>query len=228
MLCIVQARMSSKRFRGKMLENLCGVSILESVVGRLKLSNRITKIIIATSIESSDDRLAECCINLNLNLFRGSLENVASRFRDIIVSENAPSFLRISGDSPLIDPVLIDKAIELYSLENVDLFTNVFPRTFPKGQSIEIVNSASFLTAYGLMKTNDEFEHVTTFFYSKNNKYRIFNLTAPENFSDVNLCVDNPEDIKLLERVLDYNSGKPAPWIELADSYRMVKSKFSD
>jgi spore coat polysaccharide biosynthesis protein SpsF len=228
MLCIVQARMSSKRFRGKMLENLSGVSILESVVRRLKLSNCITKIIIATSVDYSDDRLAECCTSLNLNLFRGSLENVASRFRDIIVSENAPSFLRISGDSPLIDPVLIDKAIELYNSENFDLLTNVSPRTFPKGQSIEILKSATFLSAYNLMKTSDEFEHVTTLFYSKNDKYKIFNLIAPGNFSDVNLCVDNPEDIKFLEMVLDYNNGKPAPWIELANLYRVVKSKFSD
>lgn len=88
MLCIVQARMSSKRFRGKMLEELSGVSVLESVVVRLKLSKSITKIIIATSLEHSDDRLVEYCSNLGLNYFRGSLENVASRFRDIIVSEN--------------------------------------------------------------------------------------------------------------------------------------------
>jgi len=208
-----------------MLEQLSGVSVLESVVGRLKLCESITKIIIATSLEHSDDRLVEYCSNLGLNYFRGSLEDVASRFRDIIVSEKSPAFIRISGDSPLIDPELIDKAIELFNQKDVDLFTNVFPRSFPKGQSIEIVKSNTFIAAYQLMTTSDELEHVTGFFYNRKDEFKIFNLKAPGDYSDVNLCVDNPEDITLLERVLEDNQGKLAPWNVLADSYRTVKSK---
>jgi spore coat polysaccharide biosynthesis protein SpsF len=219
--------MSSKRFKGKMLEKLSSVSVLESVVNRLKLSKSVSKVIIATSVEHSDNSLAEYCSSLGLNFFRGSLENVASRFHDIVMSENAPAFMRISGDSPLIDPDLIDKTIEIFNEENVDLCTNVFPRTFPKGQSIEILKSKTFLQAFDLMDTSEQLEHVTGFFYGNSEKFKILNVKAPGDYSDVNLCIDNPEDIEILEKVLEKNNGKPAPWKALADSYRIVKSKLT-
>jgi len=223
MLCIIQARMSSKRFKGKMLANLLGVTVLQSVVSRIKLCNFVTKIIVATSTNISDDKLVDFCIKNGIEYYRGSLENVASRFYEIILSENTTAFMRISGDSPLIDPDLIDKAIEVYNSESIDIFTNVFPRTFPKGQSIEIIKSKVFLETFNLMKTNEQLEHVTGYFYSNSEEFKIFNLIALEDYSDVNLCIDNPEDIEILEKVLKTNNYKPGPWKVLADSYRILK-----
>ena len=223
MLCIIQARMTSKRFKGKMLANLLGVTVLQSVVSRIKLCNFVTKIIVATSTNISDDKLVDFCIKNGIEYYRGSLENVASRFYEIILSENTTAFMRISGDSPLIDPDLIDKAIEVYNSESIDIFTNVFPRTFPKGQSIEIIKSKVFLETFNLMKTNEQLEHVTGYFYSNSEEFKIFNLIALEDYSDVNLCIDNPEDIEILEKVLKTNNYKPGPWKVLADSYRILK-----
>lgn len=215
--------MSSKRFKGKMLANLLGVTVLQSVVSRIKLCNFVTKIIVATSTNISDDKLVDFCIKNGIEYYRGSLENVASRFYEIILSENTTAFMRISGDSPLIDPDLIDKAIEVYNSESIDIFTNVFPRTFPKGQSIEIIKSKVFLETFNLMKTNEQLEHVTGYFYSNSEEFKIFNLIALEDYSDVNLCIDNPEDIEILEKVLKTNNYKPGPWKVLADSYRILK-----
>ena len=215
--------MTSKRFKGKMLANLLGVTVLQSVVSRIKLCNFVTKIIVATSTNISDDKLVDFCIKNGIEYYRGSLENVASRFYEIILSENTTAFMRISGDSPLIDPDLIDKAIEVYNSESIDIFTNVFPRTFPKGQSIEIIKSKVFLETFNLMKTNEQLEHVTGYFYSNSEEFKIFNLIALEDYSDVNLCIDNPEDIEILEKVLKTNNYKPGPWKVLADSYRILK-----
>ena len=217
--------MTSKRFKGKMLANLLGVTVLQSVVSRIKLCNFVTKIIVATSTNISDDKLVDFCIKNGIEYYRGSLENVASRFYEIILSENTTAFMRISGDSPLIDPDLIDKAIEVYNSESIDIFTNVFPRTFPKGQSIEIIKSKVFLETFNLMKTNEQLEHVTGYFYSNSEEFKIFNLIALEDYSDVNLCIDNPEDIEILEKVLKTNNYKPGHWKVLADSYRILKIK---
>jgi len=225
MLCIIQARMSSKRFKGKMLANLLGVTVLESVVSRIKLCNLVTKIIVATSTNISDDKLVEFCKKNGIEYYRGSLENVASRFCEIILIENTTAFIRISGDSPLIDPDLIDKAIEIYNTKNIDIFTNVFPRTFPKGQSIEIIKSKVFLETFKLMKTNEQLEHVTSYFYSSSEKFKIFNLNSLDDYSDVNLCIDNPEDIETLENVMKNNNYKFGSWKAIADSYRIIKSQ---
>ena len=216
--------MSSKRFKGKMLEAFYGDPVLKSLVNRLLLCKSVSKIIIATSVQSSDNILAEYCSAIGVGFFRGSLENVASRFKDIILSENAPAFMRISGDSPLIDPDLIDKSIDIFNKEDIDLFTNVFPRTFPKGQSIEIIKSKVFLDTYKLMKTKEQLEHVTVFFYENNKNFKILNLNAPEDYSDVNLCIDNPDDIDFLEKVLKKTDGDSTYWKDLADSYRNIKS----
>ena len=227
MLCIIQARMSSKRFKGKMLANLLGVTVLQSVVSRIKLCSLVTKIIVATSTNISDNKLVDFCIKNGIEYYRGSLENVASRFFEIILLENRSAFMRISGDSPLIDPDLIDEAIEVYNTENIDIFTNIFPRTFPKGQSIEIIKSKVFLETFNLMKTDEQLEHVTGYFYSNSEKFKIFNAKALEDYSDVNLCIDNPEDIETLENVLKNNNYKPGSWKVMADSYRIVKSQLS-
>ena len=217
--------MSSRRFKGKMLKEFSGVPVLKSVVNRIKLCKSVSKVIIATSVQNSDNILAEYCSAMGVSFFRGSLENVASRFQDIILSENTPAFMRISGDSPLIDPDLIDKAIDIFNKENIDLFTNVFPRTFPKGQSIEIIKSKVFLDAYKLMKTKEQLEHVTVFFYENNKNFKILNLNAPEDYCDVNLCIDNPDDIEILEKVLEKTDGDSTYWKDLADSYRNLKQK---
>ena len=124
----------------------------------------------------------------------------------------------------LIKSFLIDKSIDIFNKEDIDLFTNVFPRTFPKGQSIEIIKSKVFLDTYKLMKTKEQLEHVTVFFYENNKNFKILNLNAPEDYSDVNLCIDNPDDIDLLEKVLKKTDGDSTYWKDLADSYRNIKS----
>ena len=75
----------------------------------------------------------------------GSLNNVAHRICEILKKLNAKSFLRICADSPFIDPELIDKCIIRFNNTNCDIVTNVLPRTFPKGQSVEVVRSSLFI-----------------------------------------------------------------------------------
>jgi spore coat polysaccharide biosynthesis protein SpsF (cytidylyltransferase family) len=96
----------------------------------------------------------------------------------VIERECAEEFIRISGDSPLIDPKVIDMAIAEYRCGFYDLVTNVLHRTFPKGQSVELVRSSSFKRMYGDLISFDDREHVTKAFYRSESNFKIMNFVA--------------------------------------------------
>ena len=201
MICILQARMSSKRLKGKIMKKLSGKTIISRVVKQIQKSKKIKKIIIATSTKKEDDLIEKFCKKNKLIFYRGSLENVALRFLHIQKKFNLKSFVRINCDSPLINPKLIDKLINKYNEGDYDIVTNIFPRSFPKGQSVEVIKSKTFLKAYSLFKKK-HFEHVTNFFYDNYKKFKIFNLLSSKNFSDLRLCVDTKSDLKRLRELL--------------------------
>jgi spore coat polysaccharide biosynthesis protein SpsF (cytidylyltransferase family) len=144
-LCIIQARYSSKRFPGKVLRKILGTTVLQRVINQVKKSKKISKIIIATSKHKTDKKIINFCNKNKIHCISGSLKNVFRRFHSIIVQKKCKSFVRISADSPLIDPSLIDRAVTIFKKNRYDIVTNVFPRTFPKGFSVEVVNSKLIL-----------------------------------------------------------------------------------
>ena len=145
MLCIIQARHSSKRLPGKVLKKILGLTILERVINQVRKSKKIKKIIVATSDHITDKKIIKLCQKNNIDCIFGSLNNVFKRFHLVLKSKQYKSFVRVSADSPLIDPSLIDKAVSLYNKNRYDIVTNVFPRTFPKGFSVEVINSKLIL-----------------------------------------------------------------------------------
>ena len=115
MLAIIQARMTSKRLPGKVLKLLRGKAVLGYVIEQIEQTNNINNFLVATSSDLSDDRIEEYCKLHRITYYRGSLENVAERFVKAVKKQGADVFVRVNGDSPLIDPVVIDQAINLFS-----------------------------------------------------------------------------------------------------------------
>lgn len=206
MLAIVQARSNSRRFPKKVLANLVNKPVIQHVVDRLKKSKYIKKIIVATSSNSSDDELVKFLKNIKCNIFRGSLNNVAKRFLE--ASKNEIFFLRISGDSPLIDPKIVDRMIKIKKKKkflNYDIITNIFPKTFPNGQSVEIVKRE--IIKKNLYKmSKDEKEHVTKFFYKNYDNFKIKNYTTKRKYRYTNLVVDYRNDLKFLDQKMKKNN----------------------
>ena len=193
--------MSSNRLPGKILMNIAGRPLLGRVIDRVKGAKEVTKLIVATSINKEDDAIEDFCINERIDCFRGNLENVYKRFKEIVLKEKVENFIRISGDSPLIDSELIDLAVKFSYKEKYDLITNIFPRTFPKGQSIEIISSIPFIKLEDFKMTLEQKEHVTKYFYDNAEKFNLKNLKSSINLSDLNFCVDTPEDLKRIETI---------------------------
>jgi spore coat polysaccharide biosynthesis protein SpsF len=196
LLCIIQARSNSKRFKNKVLHLIYGIPIIQHIVNRIKQSKKMTKLIVSSSSKKSDDNLISYLKKNRIKFFRGDLENVAMRLYETAKANKAKSFVRISGDSPLIDPKLLDKAIKISLKEKkYDIVTNVFPRTFPKGQSVEVIKT-SIIKKYSKNFSKLDKEHVTKYFYDNSNKFLIKNFTFNGKNKIIKLSVDTKKDLK--------------------------------
>jgi spore coat polysaccharide biosynthesis protein SpsF len=199
--CFVQARYSSKRLRGKVLKKLGKFTLLEILLKRLKKSKKINKIIVLTSNSKEDKKIINLCKKNKIDYFSGSLSNVFLRFKLAIKKYNPKKVIRICADSPLIDWRLIDKMINLSKkFSSYDIISNVKVRTFPKGQSIEILKPEIFSVSNNLL-TTDQKEHVTKFFYDKK-RYKIHNYKSKKNYNNCSLCIDNYDDYLLVSKLI--------------------------
>ena len=201
LIVIIQARSNSKRFNNKVLYKIYNKPIIWHIISKIKKSKYVKKIIVATSQNKTDDKLVKYLTKIKINYFRGSLTNVAKRLCDAAEKNKAKFFMRISADSPLIDPVIIDKAIEIFNSKkkNYDIVTNVFPRSYPKGQSVEIIKTLKlkcFLSKFN----KEQKEHVTKYFYKNYKNFRIKNFTSIKNKTKINtkLAIDTKDDLKLI------------------------------
>jgi len=215
MLVIVQARLTSSRLPGKVLMDLGGRPMLAWTLERIRSAGRVSKVVVATSVEASDDPLAAFCAAQDVTCHRGPLDNVAARYALAARAERVDAFIRITGDAPLIDPAIIDQAIGLYEAGDWDLVTNVLVRTFPKGQSAEVLRSDTFYRVCAEISDPAHFEHVTPFYYENPGRFRIAAFTSGSGKGDVQLSVDTPEDFAMAQYLVHQSAGKPAGWREL-------------
>lgn len=208
--CFVQARYSSKRLRGKVLKKFGKLTLLEILLKRLKKSTKIKKIIVLTSSSKEDKKIINLCKKIKIDYFSGSLNNVFLRFKNATKKYSPEKVIRICADSPLIDWRLIDRMINLSkNLVDYDIISNVNVRTFPKGQSVEIIEPKIFGISSKSLSLSQK-EHVTKFFYDRKD-YKIFNFRSKKNYKSYSLCVDNYNDYLLVLKLIK-KKGIFAPW----------------
>jgi len=207
--------MSSDRLPGKSLINLVDRPMIKWVVDRVSQSTSVRKIVIATSIDRSDNELVDYCRNNNFCCYRGPLNNVASRLSGAVSTFQGHEFIRISGDSPLIDPMIVDCAVKLYQATKVDLVTNVLERSFPMGQSVEIIRTATFKPLCETMTDDKDQEHVTQKYYRCRERFKIAQFSSGINASTQNMSVNTIEDLDRVSRLIHESGGKPGGWMEL-------------
>ncbi len=199
---IVQARMSSRRLPGKSLRPLGGKPMLQYVLESLTQVDELAGTLVATSTDPSDDPIAEFCERFATPCFRGSLENVAERFGEAARSHSFVAFVRVNGDSPLLDPRLVTRAIDLFRESDADLATNVFPRTYPAGMSVEVVKTETFERVVLKLSEPDDREHVTSFFYRNAADFQIVSFVREVPRRDIHLAVDTPEHFEFVARLV--------------------------
>lgn len=195
---VVQARMSSRRLPGKMLADLNGRSLLQRVLDRVCQVE--VPVIVATSAMADDDGLARQCERHGVVCHRGPLADVAARMLGAARESGLHGFVRVCGDSPLIDPSLIRAGIARFEAARLDLVTNVHPRRYPSGQSVEVIDVKALERAQ-LPADDDDREHVTRPFYRAPQHWRLATFAPADDHSAVRMVVDTPEDLECMRGV---------------------------
>ena len=209
-VAVVTVRMSSRRLPGKAMRGLLGRPVLGHVVDRLRRARDLEGLLVATSDRRDDDVVAEWAAAEGLDLHRGALDDLAGRILEAGRAARAEAVVRISGDSPLIDPAIVDRAVGLYRTAGADLVTNVFPRSYPRGQSVEVISLAALARAHAAMTAASEREHVTPWFYAHPSRARIVSFEAPDPHPGLQLSVDTADDLARVEAVLRHLGAEPA------------------
>jgi spore coat polysaccharide biosynthesis protein SpsF len=198
----VQARMSSRRFPGKVLAPFKGQPVIRHVLAAVSKAVPTSPIVLATSSDASDDPLAAYVSSLEIPVHRGSLEDVFGRFRTCLDRFPCAWVLRVSGDSPLLDPRIVRALVDRVeqSSRRIDLVTTIFPRTFPRGQNAELIRAETLRGVDLDALTGHDREHVTPFFYRNPERFQIVNVTSgAPRLADMSFAVDTLEDLGRLE-----------------------------
>jgi len=213
---IIQARMSSTRLPGKVLLDLAGEPMLARVVERTRRARTIDRVIVATTIESEDEPIAELCRAQGWAVSRGSRDDVLDRYYQAAVADGADPIVRITSDCPLIDPEIIDRVVARLD-GTVDYASNINPRrTFPRGLDVEVFTFAALSAAWRDDREATGREHVTPFLYRHPERFRIALVESdrPEVASH-RWSVDTPEDYELLRRIYAHFRCDAFSWLDV-------------
>jgi len=224
MIAILQARVSSTRLPGKVLEDILGEPMIFRQIERALRSGRIEGLMVATSSDVSDDPLADLCRRKGIECFRGDLDDVLDRFYHAALQCGPDHIVRITGDCPLLDPEVMDGVIEKHIEGNYDYTSNTAPATFPDGLDVEVFRFSALVDAWREARLPSEREHVTPYIRNNPDRYRMGNLLNGEDLSSLRWTVDERRDLDFVRRVYEYlYPEKPA--FGMKDVLNLLKQK---
>lgn len=200
-VAIIQARQSSSRLPNKVLKNICNKPMIVHLLERVRESKNIDKIVLATSVENSDDLLAKVCLDHGFDVYRGSLDDVLERYYNAAQLYRASDIIRITGDCPLVCPKLIDEMITFYSSKNIDYLGNSIDATYPDGLDVEIFSYESLKTMRIEATRKSEREHVTSYIHNNPSMFNTCEYKGEIDLSHMRWTVDEQEDFDFVNKI---------------------------
>lgn len=206
-VAIIQARMGSTRLPGKVMKEIVDKTVLEHVITRVKQAKGIDEIVIATTIKPEDEIIAIESERLGVKVFRGSEEDVLSRYYYAAKENNADIVIRITSDCPLIDSDIIDEMIykfkSLYMKDKVDYLSNTIERSFPRGLDVEVFLFKILYKAFHNAEKTYQREHVTPYIYENPQKFKLVGHTSEIDYSNHRWTLDTQEDFELITKIYE-------------------------
>ena len=199
-VAIVQARLGSKRLPGKVVSDICGRPMIEILLRRLSRAKSVSEVVLATSNDPKNKPLIEIAERLGLAHEMGSEEDVLERFMAAAISRKAEVIVRITGDCPLVDPELVDYAVENFLREGVSYLTNVDPPTYPDGLDVEVISMQALTEAHHSARDVFDREHVTSYIRNSN-RYSSQTIKNCEDLSNLRWTVDESVDLEVIRNV---------------------------
>lgn len=200
---IIQARMGATRLPGKVLLKILDKTILEHVLERVKRSESIDDVIVATTTKDEDKEIVSLMEKKGVKVFRGSEEDVLDRFYQAAKAYDIRHIVRITADSPLIDPWIIDAVVNRYFNSGADYCSNVWERTYPDGQDVEVFSFNTLKRAWENARLQSEREHVTPYVMNNKDDFEVFHFKQDKNLSEKRWSLDRHEDFEFMKAVLE-------------------------
>lgn len=195
--------MTSRRLPGKVLMDLAGTPLLAQELRRLRRAETIDDIVVATTVNETDDPVAELAAAEGVRVFRGDERDVLGRYLGAAAEAHSDVVVRITADCPLIDPAVVDRVVR--ALEpDVDYASNVVTRTFPRGLDCEALYRDTLERVGRLATSVPAREHVTWLINEEHPELFVRRSVADEqDNSDLSWTVDEPADLELVRRLYE-------------------------
>jgi spore coat polysaccharide biosynthesis protein SpsF len=223
---IVQARSRSKRLPNKVLLSIGEKNVLEHVISRIKKTKFKKKIIIATSSLKNDKKIIKCAKKNNCNYFSGDEKNVLQRYYLAAKKFKINTIIRISADSPFLDPLIIDSAFKIFKTNKYDYVSNIIKPSYPKGMSVEIFSFRCLEKTFSEAKTNSQKEHVTKFMYQSQNSFKTKNFGLQISLRQFKFAVDTKKDFlnakKIYETLKKFKKHNSYNLRDLINAYKQI------
>ena len=220
---LIEARMTSTRLPGKVLLPILGRPTLELLIERLRRVRGLDQVIVATTVNRTDDPIEALAKRLSAGCFRGSEADVLDRVLRAAQAHGVELIVEITGDCPLADPATIRRVLDTYHLGQCDYASNVLKRTYPRGLDVQVFPTTVLEEVARLTADPVDHEHVSLYIYSHPEKFRLRDVVSGlgEKYAELRLTVDTPEDFALIKAV--YEALYPAnPAFGLADVLELI------
>ncbi len=217
----LQARLGSTRLPGKVLMRICGKSVVELIVERLRRVPGIRQIVLVTGPQEKNDALAKEAEHIGIPCFFGSEDNLLDRFYQAGRKLAPDTIVRVTGDCPLIDPQLIAEGMRLFQEKRCDILTNARIRSYPDGLDFEIFARSALERAW--VKKEGKGENPVTPLL-ENTDLKAEDMVRTPSFAHIRITLDYPEDVQVIKEIYE-NFYEKNPQFSLQDIVRFLSSR---
>jgi spore coat polysaccharide biosynthesis protein SpsF len=205
-IATIEARMTSSRLPGKVLLHAAGKPMLQHLVDRLRAVPSINSIVLATTINKTDDELEEFSKKIGIGCYRGSENDVMARVIGAAESADADVIVEITGDCPIIDPQIVEQTIRVFNANQADYVSNAHIRSFPDGMDAQVFRLETLKRSATMTNDALDHEHVTLHIRNLPEVFSQLHLVAPPetHWPELGLTLDEPKDYELLKKIIEH------------------------
>jgi len=203
-IALIQARMSSSRLPGKVLQNITGQPMLMRVIRRAKQAKSLDSVAVITSTCEDDDAIEIFCKEHGIACFRGSLDDVLDRYYQAAIHFHADFVVRLTADCPLLDPKIVDKVVQTFHKGAFDYVSNTLECTYPDGLDTEIFRLETLEKAWKEARLKSEREHVTAYIYKQPELFRLGSVKQEQDLSSLRWTVDTSRDLEFVGAIYNF------------------------
>jgi spore coat polysaccharide biosynthesis protein SpsF len=222
----IEARMTSTRLPGKVLLPAGGQPMLKHLVDRLRQVTSLQAIVLATTVNRTDDCLEDFAREAGIACFRGSEADVMDRVIGAADSVQADIVVEITGDCPVIDPFIVEQTIQMFRHNSCEYASNSLIRSYPDGMDTQVYALETLKRSAAMTDDPLDREHVTLHICKHPDLFRHVTLVASPDlyWPELGLTLDEKEDYDLLRQLIEY-FGPAQPYFSCREVIKLLRTR---